>query len=85
MNNEKNISALELIKTKYAGEFTEPDATTLFDVNELETLMIEFAQYHVKRALESASINADTTHLGGGFTVVDPETILESYNLNQII
>lgn len=51
---------------------------------DMKKMMINFAKHHVKEALKTASEVADTTHLGGGFTVVDEKTILNSYPLENI-
>ena len=54
------------------------------DINQINDLMIEFAKYHVKKALEQASENAESYVIGGLTSEVDKDSILNAYPLDLI-
>ena len=47
-------------------------------------IMIDFAKYHVTKALKQVSEEATTDGYGDGYADVDREGILELYPLNNI-
>ena len=57
------------------------------DMQEVENAMIEFAKLHVAAALKAASEKAETKIVFGcfEFNVVDTDTILDSYSLENIM
>ena len=61
-----------------------------FDFENIPDLMIEFAKYHVKMALESASEKASLTDFANEFLqegasdAIDKESIINSYSIDNI-
>lgn len=74
----KNNNGVGLVKSFY-----HPDEKQYVDIVSVDKA-IEFAKYHVEKALQEAALNADTTHVGMGLVVVDSETIINAYPLNNI-
>jgi hypothetical protein len=61
--------------------FCDKFAGMVVPSDKLEQAMIEFARYHVDLALKAATKNADLIETDGD---IDPETILNAYDLNNI-
>ena len=78
---EKLPTALELIRNKF------PNHNGIFVLRNIEEFMIEFAQLHVKAALENAAEKAKTkkeyNFLGEEWNV-DKQSILNSFDINDI-
>lgn len=63
------------------------------DFNNITDMMVEFAQYHVKAALKSASENykmkikdnVHELHMNDDWMEVDKESILNAYPLDDIM
>lgn len=62
-----------------------------FDYHNIPDLMIEFAKYHVKLALQSASEKAKLTDFAceflqeGAYDAIDKDSIIKSYPIDNIL
>jgi len=90
MEEENKIMNVEEYFKEYSKLycFEEYDDLYLIDKESFKEAMIAFAKYHVKEALEAGANNAylDTINMGSSEfqTVVDKDSILNSYNLDNI-
>lgn len=76
MENNKTLTAKEFIK-KFENKYAHNDG--------LSEIMIDFAKYHIQKALENAAENAKHIHkeYDKDFKI-DKDSILNSYNLENI-
>lgn len=78
------MTAEEFLNKKYP-EFEDLDNGNIW--SNIENLMVEFAQYHVKEALKAAWENAETICVdkdGSDACDIDKESILNAYLLENI-
>ncbi len=81
---EKKTTAEEFFKGKSDSFDTQMRRETFYQ-NTVKQLMIEFAKFHVEQALKAASKEAYTRDVPFSDDVeVDPDSILESYPLENI-
>lgn len=76
------------METPTAEEFLPKNSNGMYSRNEVETAMIEFAKLHVEKALKEASQQAEISNkpkFSGDYNlVVDEDSILNSYPLENI-
>lgn len=75
-------------KYKHGIFLQEDNFVYVVDKEDFEKSMIEFAKYHVTKALKEASIEADITQelgsSGNWFNCVDKDSVLNAYPLDLI-
>ena len=84
---EKRPTAEEFLFGK-ADSFDHQMRELTFTDAKVKSLIIEFAKLHVKAALEAASENAtayrEEDMRGGTWTLVDKDSVINSYPLDNI-
>lgn len=87
---ETEITAKDIISGKVALNLPVlPVSKELISVELAEYYMIEFAKYHVEKALKEAAEKAEAiegwnTGYSGSAALVDKQSILDAYDLDNI-
>jgi hypothetical protein len=83
-------TAEEFLREKYTGEFTQEGATNLFDLYEVQQVMIEFAKLHCEAQVKEITEKVKVVYIEpdgcatGDYYDVDKDSIINAYNLNDI-